>query len=100
MYTVIICKWIAYYLMIWKEFCSMVNGLYNSNCVSYKCYSVDIRLLLLLIDNNITINIFTIYFINKGKRMRMIPILDNVLMLPYYINILVIKLFNVKISSK
>ena len=67
----------------------MVIVLYNSNCVLYKCYSVDIRLLL-VDNNNIVINIYMTYFINKGKIMKMIPILDNVLVFPYYINILVI----------
>jgi hypothetical protein len=77
----------------------MVIVLYNSNCVLYKCYSVDIRLLL-VDNNNIVINIYMIYFINKGKITRMIPILDNMLMFPYYMNILVIKLLIVKISNK
>ena len=50
--------------------------------------------------NNNIINIFTIYFINKGKIWRMIPMLDNVLMFPYYMNILVIELLIVKVSNK
>ena len=41
-----------------------------------------------------------IYFINKGKIKRMIPILDNVFMFAYYMNILLIKLLIVKISNK
>ena len=55
---------------------------------------------LLLINNSINIIIFTIYSFNKGKIMRMIPILNNVLMFPYHMNILVIKLLIVKISNK
>jgi len=53
-----------------------------------------------MINNNIIINIFTIYVINKGKIKRMIPILHDVLMFSYYINLLVIKLLIVKISNK